>query len=323
MDYIYYLFVVLGFLAIFLFLEGIYSVWNAYQGPEVKRLEKRLQALSAAGAGSSSVLIKQRLLADSSAMQSFLQNIPRIHVLDRMLLQSGMQINVARFLGFMLIAILGAAILAKLAHLPLFLIIIAGVAGATIPLIYVRRATLKRKNTIEEQLPEALDLMGRAMLAGHAFPSALKMVGDEMPDPVAAEFRIVFDEINYGISVPDALNNLVARVPSTDMSYFVISVLLQRETGGNLAELLGNLARLIRERMKLLGTIHVLSAEGRLSAQILTALPFVLALAIHLLNPSFMRVLWTDPAGLKLVGVALLMIFVGIYWMRRIIKIRI
>jgi tight adherence protein B len=148
-------------------------------------------------------------------------------------------------------------------------------------------------------------------------------VGDEMSEPISSEFRIAFDEVNYGISVHEALTNLIERVNSTDMSYFVISVLLQRETGGNLAELLGNLSNLIRERLKLLGAVRVLSAEGRLSAQILTALPFVVAMVINLVNPEFMKVLWTDPTGLKFVGGALLLMLAGYYWMRRIIKIRV
>lgn len=322
MEYGTYTLWVLLFLAIFLLLEGLYSIWNAYKGPDVQRIEKRLQALSA-GAGSTSKLIKQRLLAESGSLQKFLLGIPRIHSIDRLLLQSGVQINVAKFLLYSLLSVIAAALVAKLLNSPLFVIMIAGVLGGIVPWMYIIHLSNKRKDAIEQQLPEALDLMARAMLAGHAFPSALKMVGDEMSEPVAGEFRIVFDEINYGISVPDALNNLVARVPSTDMSYFVISVLLQRETGGNLAELLANLSKLIRERMKLIGTVKVLSAEGRLSAQILTGLPFVLAAVVNLINPKFMSVLWTDPVGLKMISVALLMILIGIYWMHRIIKIRI
>ena len=176
---------------------------------------------------------------------------------------------------------------------------------------------------IELQLPDALDLMARAMLAGHAFPSGVQMVGNEMPEPVAGEFRIVFDEINFGISVQDALTNLATRVPSTDLRYFVISVLIQRETGGNLAELLSNISALIRARLKLLGAVRVLSAEGRLSALILTVLPFALAGVINFINPKFLSVLWTDPAGLKVSGGALFIMLLGIFWMWRIIKIRV
>jgi tight adherence protein B len=148
-------------------------------------------------------------------------------------------------------------------------------------------------------------------------------VGSEMPEPIAAEFRIVFDEINYGISAQEALVNLTARVPSTDLSYFVIAVLIQRETGGNLAELLGNISALVRARLKLLGTVRVLSAEGRLSAWILTLLPFALGFVLQLVNPKFLSVLWTDPMGVKMVGVALFMMAVGIFAMWRIIKIRV
>lgn len=323
MDYIYYLFVVLGFIAIFLLLEGLYSAWNAYKGPDVLRIEKRLRALSAGSSASSIKLVKERLLSNSESMHSLLLSIPRVHALDRMLLQSGTQINVATFLWYSFLSAIMIGLAAVMLKLPLALAALLTAVAALLPWRYILHLSNKRKTTIEQQLPDTLDLMSRAMLAGHAFPSALKMVGDEMPEPIAGEFRIVFDEINYGISVPDALNHLVVRVPSTDMSYLVISVLLQRETGGNLAALLDSLSKLIRERMKLLGTIKVLSAEGRLSAQILTALPFLLAFAIHFINPEFLSVLWTDSAGIKLVSIALLMIVGGVYWMRRIIKIRI
>jgi tight adherence protein B len=323
MEYSYYLFIVLGFVAVFLFFEGLYSAWDASKGPEAKRIQRRLQALASDTSGSSNKLIKQRLLAESPALESVLLNMPRIYQLDRMLLRSGLQLNVASYLGFMLVAALFMLVIALLLGLSKLAVVGVTVFGALLPWIYVKRATVKRKDAIEEQLPDALDLMARAMLAGHAFPSALKMVGDEMPEPISGEFRIAFDEVNYGISVHDALSNLIERVNSTDMSYFVISVLLQRETGGNLAELLGNLSKLIRERLKLLGAVRVLSAEGRLSAQILTALPFVVAMVINLVNPEFMKVLWTDPTGLQFVGGALLLMLVGYYWMRRIIKIRV
>jgi tight adherence protein B len=319
-DYVFYLFIVLGFLAVVLFLEGAYLTWNTYQGPEAKRIEKRLRAMSAgASSDAGTKLIKQRLLSNTPTLEKLLLSIPRIHHLDRMLLQSGLELSVARFIGLTLFALAIGMGVAVLLRLPPYLGAITGL----LPWVYVQRATHKRKTAIEEQLPEALDLMARAMLAGHAFPSALKMVGDEMPEPVSGEFRIVFDEINYGISVADALNNLAARVPSTDVSYFVISVLIQRETGGNLAELLGNLSRLIRERLKLLGTVRVLSAEGRLSAQILTVLPFAVALVVNVINPKFMRVLWQDPVGLRMIAIALSMVAFGIFWMWRVIKIRV
>ena len=151
----------------------------------------------------------------------------------------------------------------------------------------------------------------------------MQIVGSESSEPLASEFRIAFDEVNYGVPIQDALTNLAKRVPLTDLRFFVIAVGIQRETGGNLSELLGTLAAMMRARFKLLGTIRVLSAEGRLSAWILTFLPFVLLAAIYAINPKFMSVLWTDPAGLKAVYFGITFMIVGMFWMWRIIKIRI
>ncbi len=322
MDYLYYLFVVLAFLAVVLFFEGMYLAWNAYKGPEAKRIEKRLQAMSA-GASHQHTFLKQRLLAQTPSVERLLLQIPRIHQLDRMILQSGLNLSVAGFISLILLAATGGMVVTLLINLPAFSVLAVGIVCAFAPVVYLLGAKHKRIVMIEQQLPDALDLMARAMTAGHAFPSALQMVGSEMPEPIAAEFRIVFDEINYGISAQEALVNLTVRVPSTDLSYFVIAVLIQRETGGNLAELLGNISELIRARLKLLGTVRVLSAEGRLSAWILTLLPFALGFVLQLVNPKFLSVLWTDPMGLKMVGIALLMMVVGIFAMWRIIKIRV
>lgn len=322
MDYLYYLFVVFAFLAVVLFFEGIYLAWNAYKGPEAKRIEKRLQAMSA-GASHQHTFLKQRLLAQTPSVERLLLQIPRIHQLDRMILQSGLNLSVAGFISLILLAATGGMVVTLLIDFPVFVVLAVGIVCALAPVVYLLGAKHKRIVMIEQQLPDALDLMARAMTAGHAFSSALQMVGSEMPEPIAAEFRIVFDEINYGISTQEALVNLTVRVPSTDLSYFVIAVLIQRETGGNLAELLGNISELIRARLKLLGTVRVLSAEGRLSAWILTLLPFALGFVLQLVNPKFLSVLWTDPMGLKMVGIALLMMVVGIFSMWRIIKIRV
>ncbi|MDP1596771.1 MAG: type II secretion system F family protein [Methylotenera sp.] len=322
MDYLYYFFVVLAFLAVVLFFEGMYLAWNAYKGPEAKRIEKRLQAMSAGGSHQNT-LVKKRLLAQTPVVERLLLQIPRIHQLDRIILQSGLNFSVAGFIGLILLVAAGGLVVTSLIGLPVFVVLAVGVVCALAPVFYLFGAKHKRIILIEQQLPDALDLMARAMTAGHAFPSALQMVGSEMPEPIAAEFRIVFDEINYGISAQEALINLTVRVPSTDLSYFVIAVLIQRETGGNLAELLGNISELIRARLKLLGTVRVLSAEGRLSAWILTLLPFALAFVLNIVNPKFLSVLWTDPMGVKMVGIALFMMAVGIFAMWRIIKIRV
>lgn len=324
MDYFYNLFIVLIFIAVVLFLEGMYLFWNTYKGPEAERIERRLRAMSAGSHdGESLSIAKERLLSDSPHLHRFLLEIPRIHHLDRLLVQSGLKLNVAVFLGLTISGILLSFILAIFFGLPLFAIIVAGAVVGVLPLFYVLNVKKKRMSTFEQQLPDALDMMGRALRAGHAFPSTLKMVGDEMTDPVAGEFRTTFDELNYGASAEDALQNMAKRLPSDDLRYFVIAVLIQRETGGNLSEVLNNISALIRERLKLLGTVRVLASEGRLSAWILGILPLALAVILNIINPKFMSILWTDPIGLKLVWIMLAMMGVGIYWLRRIIRIHV
>ena len=322
---LFYAFVVLAFIAAVLLIEGLYLTWNAYKGPEAKRLERRMRALSAGGSeeGEASI-IKRRLLAESAPLQQLVLSLPRIRELDRLLQQAGSSWSVGTFVLLTFVFGIAAFFLAKL--IPLlhwgFAVLIA-MGGSALPFLYILRKRAKRLYKIIEQLPDALDLISRALRAGHAFPSGLQMVGEETQDPIAGEFRIVHDEINFGVSVPGALTNLASRVPRPDMRHFVIAVLIQRETGGNLTELLANISTLIRERMKLLMKVQVLSAEGRLSAWILCILPFVLAGIINLVNPRFMSVLWTDPLGLKLIYAALIFMGIGALWMRKIIRIRV
>ncbi|MDT3680005.1 MAG: type II secretion system F family protein [Burkholderiaceae bacterium] len=324
MDLGFSLFILVTFVAIVLTIEGGYLLWNDRRGPEVQRLERRLRSLSAGQHGTDvGSLLKERHLSNTPWVDQLLLALPRVSSLDRLLEQTGSSITVARFLLFTFLAAGGTFLALLVLRTPFFFAVIMAALAAIVPLLGVLRMRSKRLHKFDEQLPEALDLMSRALRAGHAFPSAMQMVGTEAADPIASEFQITFEEINYGVSTSDAMLNLATRVPSIDLRYFVIAVLLQRETGGNLSEMLDNLATLIRERFKLLGKIRVLSAEGKLSAYILIGLPFVTAGAILLVNPDFMKVLWTDPVGLKLVFGALTMMVLGAFWMSRIVKIRV
>jgi len=324
MDYLYYAFIILGFLAVVLFLEGAYLAWNTYKGPEAQRIERRLQALSAgSGQAQEITILKKRLLSETPFMDRLLLLVPRVHTLDRILLQSGVKLNVAGFLSISLLAAAGTLLLCIYFSLPLLLLIALPILALFVPLLYVINKRQTRLNTIEQQLPDTLDMMARALRAGHALPGSIKMSGEEMPEPIASEFRTTFDELNYGVPLQDALTNMATRIPITDLRYFVISVLIQRETGGNLAELLDNISALIRARFKLLGTIRVLSAEGKLSAWILTLLPFVLAGLISIIHPTFIGVLWTDPFGRQMIAGAIILMILGVIWMWRIIKIRV
>jgi len=317
------LFVTLAFIAAVLFLEGLYLAWNAYKGPEAKQIERRLRAMAAGAGGAEASIMKQRLLSNTPGLEQLLQNIPRVQQLDRLLQQSGLTWTVGHFIGLTVLTGIVSFLVTRFLRVPWPITLVVAVATSVLPFLYVLRTRQKRMQTIAEQLPDALDLISRALRAGHAFPTGLQMVGEEMPDPIAGEFRITHDEVNYGVAMQNALVNLATRVPSTDLNYFVIAVLIQRETGGNLTEMLRNLSHLIRERLKLLGKIRVLSAEGRLSAWILSILPFALAAVINVINPDFMSVLWIDPMGNTMISSMLILMAVGILWMRKIIKIHV
>lgn len=318
------LFALVLFVAVVFFLEGAYVLWNDYKGPEVRRLERRLRSLTAGdGSRETRSLLKVGLQGESTWLTRLLVASPRASALDRWLQQSGSNVSVGRFGLVCTLAGAMVALVAMVLRLPLPLALVLGGVGAAVPAIVVTIRRSRRLHRFDEQLPDCLDLIARALRAGHAFPSALQMVGAEAAEPVAGEFQTTFEEINYGVSVHDAMLNLARRVPSLDLRYFVVAVLLQRETGGNLAELLDNLSALIRRRFKLLGRIRVLAAEGKLSAYILIGLPFVTAATVYAVNPTFMSLLWTDSVGMRLSAGAMAMMALGAVVMWRIVKIRV
>jgi tight adherence protein B len=210
-----------------------------------------------------------------------------------------------------------------MARQPMLLALAAGIGAAMLPVFYLQRQRSRRLTRMERQLPDALDLVTRALRAGHSFASGVQMIGEEMSDPIASEFRMVADEVNFGVSLQQALTNLSERVPLTDLRYFVVAVLIQRDSGGNLTEVLGNLSKLIRDRLKLLARVRVLSSEGRLSAWILGLMPFALAALMNIFNPEFMSPLWTDPIGQTVIKYLLGLMLVGIVLLRKLVKIRV
>lgn len=321
----YLVMAVLVFVAVLLLLESLYVMWQSHRGPEVKKLNSRLQALSATHDRTAQTqLLKQRMLSELPMLEHLLQGLPRMRGLDRFILQSGLNWTVAKLLlGCAAVGVVAWLAMVMGAHQSTLVGAAAAAVLGTAPFMYVQYMRSKRLEKVERQLPDALDLIARALRAGHAFSSALKMTGEEMADPVASEFRTVHDEVNFGVSLEQALAHLSERVPLTDLRYFVVAVLIQRESGGNLTEILANLSKLIRERLKLLAKVRVLSSEGRMSAWILGLMPFFLAGAMNLVNPGFMSPLWKDPIGIAIVKYMLTLMLIGVVIMRRIIRIRV
>jgi tight adherence protein B len=316
---------VLLFIAVFLAIEGLYLWWNSVRGPEARKISRRLQNMSAGGSvdSESAKLFKQRLLSNSTGISKWLLKTPRIATLDRVLVQSGLEISVTALLGISF-GLFAVGLLGMISiRAPWAIALLVAAVLTVIPIQVVLFIRNRRMTKFEALLPEAMDLIGRGLRAGHAFPSAIQMVGQEMPEPVGSEFRYTFDEINFGVNVQDALQNLARRVPITDLRFFVIAVLIQRETGGNLSEVLENISKIIRDRLKLFGRVKTLSAEGRFSAMILTFLPFGTAALLYLVDPKLTSLLWKDETGLKLVYGTLFFMFLGTLWIRRIIRIRV
>jgi tight adherence protein B len=199
----------------------------------------------------------------------------------------------------------------------------AFIAGATLPIIWLKHKRSARLKKFEEQFPDALDLMSRALRAGHAFQTSMGMVAEELPAPVGIEFKKAFEQQNFGLPLRDVLDQLAERVTLLDVKFFVTAVTIQRETGGNLAEILDNLAHVVRERFKILRQVRVHTAHGRFTGYVLLSLPAALAVALTFINPEHMKLLYTERMGQTMIIVAIIMQTIGYVWIRKIIKIEV
>lgn len=240
---------------------------------------------------------------------------------EQLLVEAGLTITVGTFVLMVAVAAAAGGVAAwMLTGMFSAAAVLALVAGL-VPYLVVRRKRAVRLRTFEEQFPEAIDLISRALRAGHAFTTGLGMVAEEIPAPVGQEFRRLYDEQNFGMSLPDAMRAMAHRVPVLDARFFVTAVLTQRESGGNLSEVLDNLASVMRERFKLKRQIRVISAHGRISAWVLSCLPPALAAVLFILSPDFMRILWEEPLGLRLVLIAVTLQIVGTFIISRMVRI--
>jgi tight adherence protein B len=325
MDALFYGFIVFLFAAVSLMIEGVYLWWVSTHGGAAQRVARRLQVMTASPGRSSEriSILKQRRYSRHDGIDRLLHRIALAHRLDRLLVQAGAKWSVAQFAGCSAALMLVALILVGQWPLPLTMRLAIALLFLGLPLLLARRARARRLLRIEQQLPEAADFIARALRAGHSFTNVLQIVGNELPEPLSGEFRIAREEINYGVPMNEALHNMAARIPLTDLRYMVIAVLIQRESGGNLAEILGNISQIIRARLKLAAQVRVLSAEGRMSAWILGLLPFGVMAAMLLVNPGYISMLWTDPVGVRLLWYGLGMITFGVFWLRKVIRIRI
>jgi len=260
-------------------------------------------------------LIRDELLSSVRPLHRMMARWMWTNALRRLLMQAGMETRPSKILLLCGVFGLSAYLLVNHTMSSALLGMGAGAAASLLPFSYVLILRWRRMRAFERNFPEAIDLLGRAVRAGHAFTTGLEMISKELAEPVAGEFRTAFDEQNFGLPLKDALLNLCERVPLIDVRFFVTALMIQKETGGNLAEILDNLSKVIRERFKILGEVRVRTAQGRLTAGILIALPPIMLVMLGGLNPQYVRVLFTDSwghimlavsAGLQIVGSTLL-----------------
>jgi tight adherence protein B len=312
--------VVIFVITLFLIHMFLYAL-RGLRKPEAREIRKRLRALSKDEAGIPDIL-KKNMLVRVPLINSILMCTPGVDRFHRLMEQANTRYSMGWFLLLMASLALAGYAGCSLVTGTYAIRTAAAVVTGGIPLFYLRFKKKKRIEKFKRQLPEGLDLIARALRAGHAFTSGMELVAEEFDDPLGPEFDRTLDEINFGVSVQDALKSLAVRIDCSELKYFVVSVILQRETGGNLAEIIASIARLIRERFRLEGKVRILTAEGRQSARILSLMPIAVVLALRLFNPEYINALFTEPMGRMMAGIAVFMMLVGFLVIRRMARLK-
>jgi tight adherence protein B len=324
-----YLLVAIAFLIGAGMVVGTYFGATKVPGMVLQRkLDQRLQEISMPGEDPASPESSQGLLKTQAegmlpALDRAFGGTARGSKLSHWIEQSGVKTTLSTVILMSLVSGGGIALVMGMTVGGAFAMFLGGAFGFSLPFLYLNFKRGRRLRKFEEEFPEALDLIARALKAGHAFVTGLKMVADEMEDPVGPEFRKTFDEQNFGLPMKDALENLTMRVPSLDVRFFSTAVLIQRETGGNLSEILENLAHVVRERFKILRQVRVYTAHGRMTGYVLLALPAVLCIALSFINPDHMNLLFRERMGQMLLMLALTLQFIGYVWIRQVVKIEV
>ena len=307
------------------FVVAFYAWRSTALSEGQRRIQEQLRRISMVGREESvdKAILRDKRLSDITFLDRLLNSFPFARQLELLLYQAGLEWRVGTLILLMLLSgASGFLLIALLLKRPLVGIII-GIVCSFIPYWWVKSKKTKRMNQFSEQLPDALDLMTSALRAGLSFPAALQLVAQESPEPLAKEFAVTFDEQNLGLDVKEALINLTERVESVDLRFFVTAVIIQRETGGNLAEIMESIAHIIRERFRILGDVKSRTAHGRFTGLVLSIMPIGLGVLISIIAPSYMKTFLLDKAGQYMLMACAVMQIMGYIWIRKVIRIKV
>jgi tight adherence protein B len=313
----------LAFVGVAALVGGLFLV---FRGSGETAVEDRLDVLTGAAApkGRGAVYGDNVLTSPlDETLNPFVELVGRFFNLSMLLEQADMPVSATKFLAISGGLGLGGAVIPIAFRAPVWVAPLAGIAAAILPLFWIILKRKKRLKRFGAQMPDAMELIARALRSGHSLASGFNLVSSEMADPISTEFTRVYEEQNLGIPLEEALQSMAERIPNLDLKFFATAVILQRQTGGDLAEILDKIGYLVRERFKIYGQVQALTGEGRLSGVVLLALPPVLFLAVYKLNPEYISVLFTDTLGKQMLAAAAVMQFLGALVIRKIINIKV
>ena len=318
------IFIVLVFATVVLLMQGLVVPVFGESAKTRKRLKKRIAEIETAGEEESlSSLLREKYLRRLSPLERRLESLPAMEAVATRIEQAGYKILAYR----LVLLSLAIGVTALLFSWSYFRVPVAAISVALLatymPFMKINMDRVKRMQAFEEQLPDAIDTMKRALKAGHPLSATLKLVADEMDDPVAGEFELTFGDINYGNDVRRAMLGLLSRMPSVTVMALVTSILVQKETGGNLAEILEKISVVIRGRFRFQRKVQTYSAEGRMSAWVLAMVPLVLFVTLWFTTPDYLPVMLEDPRGQRMMAYGFVFGVVGIFWFRKILRIEV
>lgn len=315
-------------LVVFVFVVAtvlaVFFLWGG-GGTEFVDIKKRLSLLELRTIARDDIpqVLKDEMLSDVPAINVILSKLNFAVRIDKNLKQADLDIKVGTFLLVSAALFAAGVVIGVFMHWPFPVLLAVGVLLSGVPTLVVRVKRRRRLKRFMSHFPDALEMFARSLRAGHSFTGAIQLVAQEMPDPIAPEFQKVFDDQNLGIPLRQALVGMTDRVDSLDVKFFVTAIMIQRETGGNLAEIIDKISYVIRERFRIQGQLRTYTAQARLTGGILAVLPIGVGILLAMLNPNYMKPLWSESVGRVLIGIAVVMQIAGMLVIRRIIRIKI